>query len=95
MAPVLGLRLSLHDARQRWLFRVQGQYLNADWGHLGELRGELMRINALLAYRLTRHFELHAGFDVFHVQVNNRFGPARGGIKLRFQGPTTGFGLRF
>src|SRR5690606_26898545 len=49
-APVIGTRLTYSPAN-RWLFVVQGQYLDADWGNFDDYDGDLSRASALVDYQ--------------------------------------------
>jgi hypothetical protein len=60
-APVVGVRL--------------GQYLDADWGDFGDYDGDLTRANALVEYRFTQNFGIHAGYDWFKLNVRRHGGP--------------------
>lgn len=95
MAPVIGLRLSTNSVDRRWHFSVQGHYVNANWANLDTYGGSLTRLNALGEYRFTRHFGMYLGYDWFQLKVDHDFGPANGGIDLRFKGPTGGVILVF
>lgn len=94
-APVLGARLSTHNADKRWGFTVQGQYVNASWGNFDTYSGDMTRLNALLEYRFNPHFGVHAGYDWFRLNVDHDFGPLDAGIILRFMGPMAGLTFVF
>ncbi len=94
-APVIGARLSTNSEDQRWGFTVQGQYLNASWGNFENYKGSITRANALLEYRFTRNFGIFGGYDWFRLNVDHDFGAYRGGLDVRFSGPTAGVTLAF
>lgn len=94
-APVVGVRLGFNTADQRWRFVAQGQYLDADWGDFGDYDGDLTRANALVEYRFTQNFGIHAGYDWFKLNVRRHGGDATVGLDQRFHGPMAGVTLAF
>src|SRR5690606_11855116 len=93
-APVIGTRLSFAPA-ERVRIVAQGQYLDADWGDFGDYDGDLSRANALVEYRFTQNFGIHAGYDWFKLNVRRHGGDATVGLDQRFHGPMAGVTLAF
>lgn len=98
-APVVGVRFTARPG-ERWLFNLQGQYLDADWGDFGDYDGSITRLNALAEYRFTRNFGLFAGYEWYRLDVKRtvsgdgmRDGLA--GWDQRFKGPVVGVTLAF
>lgn len=94
-APVVGVRLGLNTQDQRWRFVVQGQYLDADWGDFDDYDGDLTRANALVEYRFTDNFGVHAGYDWFKLNLRQSGSDGVGGLDQRFRGPMAGVTFAF
>ena len=94
-APVIGVRLGLNSPDQRWRFVVQGQYLDANWGDFGDYDGDLTRANALVEYRFTEHFGVHAGYDWFELDLRESGADGMAGLDQRFRGPMAGVSFAF
>jgi hypothetical protein len=94
-APVLGVRLGLNTQDQRWRWVVQGQYLDADWGDFDNYNGDLTRANALVEYRFTDHFGVHAGYDWFKLDLRQSGADGAAGLDQRFRGPMAGLTFAF
>ncbi|HBK45865.1 MAG TPA: hypothetical protein DDZ67_05400 [Xanthomonadaceae bacterium] len=93
-APVVGIRFTAHPG-ERWLFNLQGQYLNTDWGSFDNYDGDLTRANAIVEYRLTRNFGIFAGYDYFKLDVDQSGSDGLIGLKQEFKGPVAGITLAF
>lgn len=93
-APVVGLRLTA-TPNERWLFNLQGQYLDADWGDFGDYDGSITRANALAEYRFTPNFGVFVGYDWFKLDVERSGGAGLLGLDQRFKGPVAGLTLAF
>lgn len=93
-APVVGLRLTA-TPNEKWLFNLQGQYLDAGWGDFGDYDGSITRANALVEYRFTPHFGLFAGYDWFKLDVERAGSDGLLGLDQRFKGPIAGVTLAF
>ena len=93
-APMVGLRLTATPT-EHWLFNVQGQYLDADWGDFGDYDGDITRANALVEYRFTRNFGVFAGYDWFKLNVERTGSDGLLGLDQRFKGPIAGVTLAF
>lgn len=94
-APVVGLRFTAHPG-ERWVFNIQGQYLNTDWGDFGDYDGDLSRANAIVEYRFTPNFGVFVGYDWFKLDVDRKEGAATSiGLKQEFKGPVAGITLAF
>lgn len=93
-APVVGVRFTTRPA-DRWLFTVQGQYLDADWGDFGDYEGSITRANALLEYRFTPRFGAFVGYDWFKLDVERTGSDGLLGLDQRFKGPMAGVTLAF
>lgn len=93
-APVVGLRLTA-TPNEKWLFNLQGQYLDANWGDFGDYDGSITRANALVEYRFTPHFGLFAGYDWFKLDVERAGSDGLLGLDQRFKGPIAGVTLAF
>ena len=95
VAPVIGARFATSTADRRWGLVMQAQYLNADWGNLGDYSGDITRANALVEYRFTRKFGLFAGYDWFKLHARRDTSDGSADLDLRFKGPTAGVTLAF
>lgn len=93
-APVVGTRLTFVPATD-WRIIVQGQYLDADWGNFDDYAGDLARANALVEYRFTDNFGVHAGYDWFRLDVEQSGGDGVFGLEQEFKGPVAGVTLAF
>ncbi|MGX5729151.1 hypothetical protein ACWKWK_01310 [Pseudoxanthomonas beigongshangi] len=93
-APMVGLRLTA-TPNEKWLFNLQGQYLDAGWGDFGDYDGSITRANALVEYRFTPHFGLFAGYDWFKLDVEREGSDGLLGLDQRFKGPIGGLTLAF
>lgn len=93
-APMVGLRLTA-TPNEHWLFNLQGQYLDADWGDFGDYDGSITRANALVEYRFTRNFGVFAGYDWFKLDVNRSGSDGLLGLDQRFKGPIAGVTFAF
>ncbi len=93
-APMVGLRLTATPS-EHWLFNLQGQYLDADWGDFGDYEGSITRANALAEYRFTRNFGVFVGYDWFKLDVNRAGSDGLLGLDQRFKGPIAGVTLAF
>jgi len=98
-APVVGVRFTARPG-ERWLFNLQGQYLDADWGDFGDYDGSITRLNALAEYRFTRNFGLFAGYEWYRLDIKRGVGGdgIRDGIvgwDQRFKGPVVGATFAF
>ncbi|WP_434030534.1 hypothetical protein [[Pseudomonas] boreopolis] len=94
-APVVGLRFTAHPG-ERWLFNIQGQYLNTDWGDFGDYDGDLSRANAIVEYRFTPNFGVFVGYDWFKLDVDRKEDAVTTiGLKQEFKGPVAGITLAF
>lgn len=94
IAPVVGVRLTYHPG-EHWLFNLQGQYLNTNWGSFDDYDGDLSRANAMVEYRFTRNFGLFAGYDWFKLDVDRSGSDGLIGLKQEFKGPVAGVTLAF
>ncbi|KAF1687246.1 hypothetical protein B1992_04490 [Pseudoxanthomonas broegbernensis] len=99
VAPVVGVRLTARPG-ERWLFNLQAQYLDADWGDFGDYDGSISRANALAEYRFTRNFGLFAGYEWYRLDVKRTIAgeDMRDGIvgwDQRFKGPVVGVTFAF
>jgi hypothetical protein len=94
-APALGVRLGLNTQDQRWRWVVQGQYLDADSGDFDNYNGDLTRANALVEYRFTDHFGVHAGYDWFKLDLRQSGADGAAGLDQRFRGPMAGLTFAF
>ncbi|HEY0335252.1 MAG TPA: hypothetical protein VGC74_16375 [Stenotrophomonas sp.] len=94
VAPVVGVRFTAHPS-EHWVFNVQGQYLNTDWGSFNNYEGDLSRANAIVEYRFTRNFGLFAGYDWFKLDVDKKGSDGLIGLKQEFKGPVAGITLAF
>ncbi|CAD1796183.1 hypothetical protein XSP_003561 [Xanthomonas sp. CPBF 426] len=98
-APVVGIRFTAHGG-EHWLFSVQGQYLNTDWGNFEKYKGDLSRANTTVEYRFSRNFGVFAGYDWFKLDVerdtDTRAESATTiGLKQEFKGPVVGLTFAF
>ncbi|KRG71649.1 hypothetical protein [Pseudoxanthomonas dokdonensis] len=93
-APVVGLRLTA-TPNEHWLFNVQGQYLDADWGDFGDYEGSISRANAIAEYRFTDNFGVFAGYDWFKLDVERSGSDGLLGLDQRFKGPVAGVTFAF
>ncbi|GGD46894.1 hypothetical protein [Pseudoxanthomonas indica] len=93
-APMVGLRMTATPS-EHWLFNVQGQYLDAEWGDFGNYDGSITRANALIEYRFTRNFGIFAGYDWFKLDVERDGSDGILGLDQRFKGPIAGVTLAF
>lgn len=93
-APVIGTRLTYSPAN-RWLFVVQGQYLDADWGSFDDYDGDLSRASALVDYQWTDRFGVHLGYEWFRLDVDQTGSDGVLGLRQEFKGPVAGVSLRF
>ena len=98
-APVVGVRLTSRPS-ERWLFNLQGQYLDASWGDFGDYDGSISRANALAEYRFTDNFGMFAGYEWYRLDVQRdvRVDFIEDGIvgwDQRFKGPVVGVTLAF
>ncbi len=94
VAPVVGVRFTARPS-EHWLFNVQGQYLNTDWGSFDNYDGDLTRANAIVEYRFTRNFGIFAGYDWFKLDVDKSGSDGLIGLKQEFKGPVAGVTLAF
>ena len=93
-APVVGARFTAAPG-EKWRVVVQAQYLDADWGDLGDYEGDLSRANALVEYRITPNFGVFAGYDWFKLDVEQTGSDGLVGLDQRFKGPMAGVTLSF
>ncbi|KAF1721799.1 hypothetical protein [Pseudoxanthomonas wuyuanensis] len=93
-APVVGVRLTA-TPNERWLFNLQGQYLDADWGDFGDYQGDITRANAIAEYRFTPRFGAFVGYDWFKLDVERSGSDGLLGLDQRFKGPVAGITLAF
>ena len=93
-APVVGARFTAAPG-EKWRVVVQAQYLDADWGDLGDYKGDLSRANALVEYRITPAFGVFAGYDWFKLDVEQTGSDGVVGLDQRFKGPMAGVTLAF
>ncbi|RPE75845.1 YfaZ family protein [Vulcaniibacterium tengchongense] len=93
-APVVGARLTFTPS-ERWLFNLQGQYLDADWGDFGNYEGSITRANALAEYRFTPLFGVFVGYDWFKLDADRSGRDGALGLDQRFKGPVAGVSLSF
>lgn len=93
-APVVGLRFTAQPT-EHWLFNVQGQYMNTDWGDFGDYDGDLSRANAIAEYRFTKNFGIFAGYDWFKLDVDRSGSDGNIGLKQEFKGPVAGVTFAF
>jgi hypothetical protein len=93
-APVVGVRLTATPS-EKWLFNVQGQYLDTDWGDFGDYEGSVTRANALAEYRFNETFGVFVGYDWFKLDVEKSGRDGLLGLDQRFKGPIAGVILAF
>lgn len=93
-APVVGMRLAYRPA-DRWLFTVQGQYLDAGWGNFDDYDGDLSRASAIVDYKLTERFGVHVGYDWFRLDVDQSGSDGVIGLRQEFKGPVAGVSMTF
>lgn len=94
--PVLGVRAEFAPA-DKWRIVLQGQHFNTSWGSFGDTEGTLTRANALVEYRFTPHVGVHAGYDYFRLDAQNRDEDDDGivGLDQKFHGPMVGVSFMF
>ena len=93
-APVVGARFSAAPG-EKWRVVLQAQYLDTEWGDLGDYKGDLSRANALVEYRITPAFGVFAGYDWFKLDVEQSGSEGVVGLDQRFKGPMAGVTLAF
>ena len=93
-APVVGARFTAAPG-EKWRFVAQAQYLDTEWGDLGDYEGDLTRANALIEYRFTPGFGVFAGYDWFKLDVERGGSDGVIGLDQRFKGPMAGVTLAF
>ena len=94
--PVLGARAEFAPA-DNWRIVLQGRHFNTDWGSFGDTEGSLTRASALVEYRFTPNVGVHAGYDYFRLDAQNRDEDSDGivGLDQRFEGPMVGVSFVF
>jgi hypothetical protein len=93
-APMVGVRFTA-TPNEQWLFNLQGQYMNADWGNFGDYEGDVTRANAIAEYRFTPRFGAFVGYDWFKLDVERSGSDGLLGLDQRFKGPIAGVTLAF
>ncbi len=94
LAPVVGIRFTAQPS-EHWLFNIQGQYVNTDWGNFDDYDGDLIRANAIVEYRFTPNFGIFAGYDWFKLDVDRSGSDGLIGLKQEFKGPIAGLSFAF
>jgi hypothetical protein len=94
VAPVIGARATWAPAPQ-WRLVAQGQYLDGDWGLFDDVDGDIRRANALVEYRFTPNFGLHAGYDWMKIELSNSGDDGVIGFSQEFSGPVIGATVAF
>lgn len=92
--PVVGLRAAFASA-DAWRVTVQGQRFDAAWANLDGVRGGLTRASAVVEYRFTERFGVHAGYDYVRLGAQDEDGDGLIGLDQRLAGPMAGVTVAF
>jgi len=58
---------------EKWVFSVEGQYLDTRWGDFTKERGHFERGGVLAEYRISERVGVHVGYDWFRLKLADDF----------------------